>query len=250
MARTSQGSLSGGVAVRPAELQMRFRNLLERAAEAREPLVERPAQLGPFLAISREVGSGGAEVARRVGQRLGWSVLDKQLVDDLARRLELSPQMLELLDETRSNWFHETMLNLMNSKIVLQNSLLMMLGKVLHLAAYEGKVIFVGRGAHLLLPRDAGLRVRVIAPREARLATIQAREKLDAAEAQRRLDELEAARAAFIRRHFHQEPDDPSQYDLVLDSSVFGIDGCVELVCRALELRGLAAKLEDLGSRG
>jgi len=247
MARTSQGSLSGGVAVRPAELQMRFRNLLERAAEAREPLVERPAQLGPFLAISREVGSGGAEVARRVGQRLGWSVLDKQLVEDLARRLELSPQMLELLDETQSNWFHETMLNLMNSKIVLQNSFLTILGKVLHLAAYEGKVIFVGRGGHLLLPRDAGLMVRLIAPRASRLAAVQAREKLDAAAAERLLDELEAARAAFIRRHFHREPDDPSQYDMVLDTSVFGIDGCVELVCRALELRGLVG---GEGARG
>jgi len=153
--------------------------------------VERPAQLGPFLAISREVGSGGAEVARRIGQRLGWSVLDRQLVEDLARRLELSPQMLELLDETRSNWFHETMLNLMNSKIMLQNSFLTVLGKVLHLAAYDGKVIFVGRGGHLLLPRERGLMVRLIAPREVRLATIQAREKLDAAEAERLLDELE-----------------------------------------------------------
>ena len=247
MARTPHGSLSGGVAVRPAELQMRFRNLLEQAAKAREPLVERPAQLGPFLAISREVGSGGAEVARRIGQRLGWSVLDRQLVEDLARRLELSPQMLELLDETRSNWFHETMLNLMNSKIMLQNSFLTVLGKVLHLAAYDGKVIFVGRGAHLLLPRERGLMVRLIAPREVRLAVIREREKLDAAEAGRLLDELEAARAAFIRRHFHRDPDDPSQYDMVLDSSVFGIDGCVELVCRALELRGLAGGEEARG---
>ena len=247
MARTPHGSLSGGVAVRPAELQMRFRNLLEEAAKAREPLVERPAQLGPFLAISREVGSGGAEVARRIGQRLGWSVLDRQLVEDLARRLELSPQMLELLDETRSNWFHETMLNLMNSKIMLQNSFLTVLGKVLHLAAYDGKVIFVGRGGHLLLPRERGLMVRLIAPREVRLAVIREREKLDAAEAGRLLDELEAARVAFIRRHFHRDPDDPSQYDMVLDSSVFGIDGCVELVCRALELRGLAGGEEARG---
>jgi cytidylate kinase len=150
--------------------------------------------------------------------------------------------MLELLDETRSNWFHETMLNLMNSKIMLQNSFLTVLGKVLHLAAYEGKVIFVGRGAHLLLPRETGLMVRLTAPRASRLAAIQERENLDPAEAERLLDQLEAARAAFIRRHFHREPDDPTQYDMVLDSSVFGIDGCVELIVRALELRGLVEK--------
>jgi hypothetical protein len=50
---------------------------------------------------------------------------------------------------------------------------------------------------------------------------------------------LEASRVDFLRRHFRREPDDPTQFDLVLDSSVFGIGGCVELVCRALELRGL-----------
>jgi len=175
-------------------------------------------------------------------------VLDKQLVEDLARRLELSPQMLELMDETHSSWFHETMLNLMNSRIVHQNSYLSMLGKVMHLAAYEGKVIFVGRGGHLLLPRDAGLRVRVIAPRAARLATFQAREGLNADEAEGEFDQLEAGRANFVRRHFRQEPDDPSQYDMVIDSVVFGIDGCVELVCRALELRGLISNEE--GDRG
>ena len=250
MARTPHGSLGSSVAVRPAEFQMRFRELLERAADARKPLLERPAQLGPFLTISREVGSGGAEVARLVGLRLGWAVFDKELVEDLARRLELSPQMVELLDETRSNWFHETMLSLMNSRIVLQNNYLSMLGKVMHLAAYEGKVIFVGRGGHLLLPRDAGLRVRVIAPREARLATYRAREELDPDMAERELDRLEAGRADFVRRHFRREPDDPYQYDLVLDSSVFGMEGCAELVCRALELRGLVAKDEGLGSRG
>jgi len=221
---------------------MRFRELLERAADARKPLLERPAQLGPFLTISREVGSGGAEVAKLVGLRLGWAVFDKELVEDLARRLELSPQMVELLDETRSNWFHETMLSLMNSRIVLQNNYLSMLGKVMHLAAYEGKVIFVGRGGHLLLPRDAGLRVRVIAPREARLATYQAREGLDASESERELDRLGAGRADFVRRHFHREPDDPYQYDMVLDSSVFGMEGCAVLVCRALEMRGLVAE--------
>jgi cytidylate kinase len=241
--------VGSSVAVRPAELQMRLRELLERASEARTPLVEETAQLGPFLTISREVGSGGAEVARLVGLRLGWAVFDKELVDDLARQLELSPEMVELLDETRSDWFHETMLSLMNSRIVLPNSYLSMLGRVLHLAAYEGKVIFVGRGGHLLLPRETGLRVRVIAPREVRLATFQEREQLRADEAARELDRLEAGRADFVRRHFHHEPDDPYQYDLVLDSSVFGMDGCAELVCRALELRGLVPKEEGSGAR-
>lgn len=239
MARSPQERQSGGVSAHPAELQGRFHELLMRASERRTPLLERPSQLGAYLTVSRQVDSGGAEVARLVGLRIGWAVFDKELVEDLARRLELSPPMLELLDETRSNWFKDTMLNLMNSKIVLQDSYVSMLGKVMHLAAYEGKVVFVGRGGHLLLPPGTGLRVRVVAPREARLARFREREKVDADEAARRLDRLEASRDDFLNRHFRRDPDDARQYDMVLDSAAFGVEGCVELVCRALELRGL-----------
>jgi cytidylate kinase len=239
MAKLPQERQSGGVSVRPAELQGRFHELLVRASDEKKPLLERPSQLGPYLTVSRQVDSGGAEVARLVGLRIGWAVFDKELVEDLARRLELSPQMLELLDETRSNWFKDTMLNLMNSKIVLQDSYVSMLGKVMHLAAYDGKVIFVGRGGHLLLPPGTGLRVRVVAPREARLTRYTQREGLDRDEAARSLDRLDASRDDFLYRHFRRDPNDASQYDLVLDASAFGIDGCVELVCRALELRRL-----------
>lgn len=218
---------------------MRFRELLNRASEGETPPLERPSQLGPYLTISRQVDSGGAEVARRVGLRIGWAVFDKELVEDLARRLELSPQMLELLDETRTGWFTDTMLNLMNSRIVLQDSYVSMLGRVMYLAAYDGKVIIVGRGGHLLLPPETGLRVRVIAPRWTRLERFCEREQVEVEVAERRFDQLEASRDDYLRRHFRRDPDDATQFDLVLDSSVFGLDGCVEMICRALELRGL-----------
>jgi cytidylate kinase len=233
MAKTQQ------VSAQQAEFQMRLRELVERAAKSAELKIERPSQLGPFLTISRQVDSGGAEVAREVGMRLGWAVFDKELVEDLAHQLKLSPQMLQLLDEKDIHWFTDTMLNLMNSRIVLQDSYVSMLGKLMHLAAYDGKVIFVGRGSHLLLPPGTGLKVRVIAPRAARIARFLEREHNTAEEAGRRVDALEESRVEFLRRHFRRDPDDPTQFDLVIDSSVFGIDGCVDLICRALELRGL-----------
>ena len=233
MARTQQ------VSARQAEFQMRLRDLAERAGTGAGPRLEQPGQLGPYMTVSRQVDSGGAEVARLVGLRLGWAVFDKELVESLAERLKLTPEMLELLDEKRSDWFTDTMLNLMNSRLVLQDSYVSLMGKLMHLAAYDGKVIFVGRGSHLLLPPGTGLKVRVIAPRDARLARFREREGTSAEEAGRRVDALEESRVDFLRRHFRRDPEDPTQFDLVIDSTIFGIEGCVELVCRALELRGL-----------
>ncbi len=225
------------VAAQPAEVRMRFQALLDRAVAAAEK--EDVPVPGPYLTISREAESGGAEIALEIGKRLGWSVLDRELVHLLARRLELEPRLLELMDETRIGWFSETMLNLFNSRLVLQDSYVSMLSRVISLAAFEGRVIVVGRGANLVLPPDHGLRVRVVAPRAVRMAALADREGFDPKEAASKLDEIDASRAGFVRRHFHCDPSDATLYDMVLDSARLGLNGCADLICHALELRRL-----------
>jgi len=225
------------IAAEPAEFRMRFQGLLERAASV--AAVETEPIPGPYLTISREAESGGSEIARRVGKQLGWTVLDRVLVHDLAQRLELEPRLLELMDETRVGWFSETLLNLFNSRLVLQDSYVSMISRVIALAAFEGKAIIVGRGANLVLLPDGGLRVRVVAPHALRLAALAEREGLDRKAAGIQLDEIDSSRADFVRRHFHADPRDAKHYDLVIDSACFGLGGSVDMICRALELRGL-----------
>ena len=235
--RTSVERQRGGVSAEPAELRMRFQDLLQRAAA--QPEAKAEPVLGPFITISREAASGGAEVARRVGMLLGWSVLDRELVHGLAERLGLEPRLLELMDETRVGWFSETLLNLFNSRLVLQDSFVSMLSRAMALAAFEGPVVIVGRAGNLVLAPDRGLRVRIVAPRELRHASLAMREKLDLRTADRRLDKIDASRVDFVRRNFHCDPNDAGLYDLVVNVIAFGIDGAAELICRALEVRGL-----------
>ena len=225
------------VAAKPAEFRLRFQGLLERAASA--AAVEKLPFPGPYLTISREAESGGSEIACRVGEQLDWMVLDRALVHDLARRLELEPRLLELMDETKVGWFSETVLNLFNSRLVLQDSYVSMISRVIALAAFEGRTIIVGRGANLVPLPDGGLRVRVIAPHALRLAALAEREGLDRKAAGVQLDEIDASRADFVRRHFHADPRDATYYDLVIDSACFGLSGSADLIYRALELRGL-----------
>lgn len=225
------------VAAEPADLRMRLHALLERAASTAES--EEAPVPGPYLTISREAESGGSEIARRLGVRLGWSVLDRELVQLLAERLELEDRLLELMDETRVGWFSETLLNLFNSRLVLQDSFVSMVSRVIALAAFEGRVIIVGRGANLVLPPDDGLRIRVVAPRSLRQASLVSREGVDQRVAAARLDELDASRVNFVRRHFHADPRDSGNYDLVIDAARFGLGGSVDLICRSLEIRGL-----------
>jgi hypothetical protein len=241
MARTPQIRRLDEASARPADAQVRLRNLLSRKVEATGRPAARAPAIGPFLTISRQAGSGGAEVARRIGLRLGWAIYDRELVDSLARRLELAPSMLDLMDETRSNWFNDTLLNLLNSRLIFQDSYVSMIGKVMLLAVCDGRSVIVGRAGHLLLPADGGLRVRVIAPRRQRLNRLCAAESIGPEKGAARLEYLDRSRADFIQRHFHEHPDNPALYDMVVDTGSFGIDGAVELISTALRIRGLTA---------
>ena len=236
-AKTAVERQRGGISAEPAELRMRFQDLLQRAAA--QPEAKAEPVLGPFLTISREAASGGAEVAGRVSRLLGWTVLDRELVDGLAERLGLEPHLLELMDETRVGWFSETLLNLFNSRLVLQDSFVSMISRAMALAALEGPVVIVGRAGNLVLAPDRGLRVRIVAPRELRLASLAMREGLDLRTASKLLDTIDASRIEFVRRNFHCDPTDPGLYDMVLNVLAWGVDGAAEVICRALEVRGL-----------
>src|SRR4026208_844701 len=45
-----------------------------------------------IITISRQYGAGGSEVARRVAARLGWRVVDNELVEEVAARAGLPPE--------------------------------------------------------------------------------------------------------------------------------------------------------------
>lgn len=227
------------VSTHPAEARMLLDDLTRRLEEEGEaPTLGRPP-LGPYVTISRLSGSGGSSIARRLAEGLDWNVLDRELVEGLARELELDPHRLELMDETRTNWLRDTIFNLLDSKLVLQDSYVTLLGRVMALAAHKGQVIFVGRAGNLVLPRDDGLRVRIVAPRPWRIRQVADRENLGEAAASERVATLDAARSDFVRRHFKVDANDPAAFDMVLDAAALGEDGVVTLVRKAMEIKGL-----------
>jgi cytidylate kinase len=113
------------------------------------------------------------------------------------------------------------------------------MNRVIKMTALHGKVIFVGRGAQFFLPRDRGLRVRLIADEEDLCDRICELEEVDARQARKRIKEKSVGRAELVRRYFGKDISDPLHYDLILNSSMFSFDQLAELVLKACALRGL-----------
>jgi len=195
-----------------------------------EDVQNKTTETGLYVAISREAGSGGTEIAHEVGRQLGWDVLDKELLDFMAERYKLPRDMLDVVDEARANWFHDVLGVFLDAQVVSQDRYVAHLERIVHLAALHGNVVFVGRAAQYMLPRHCGLAVRIVAPRQRRVDNLTSRHVIDRSKAVQLLDDLDSARVEFCRRHFHRNPLDPLEYDLVINTARMSVETAAEMI--------------------
>jgi hypothetical protein len=187
-----------------------------------------------FVTISREAGAGGGEAALLVGQRLGWDVLDKNLLDRVADQFHLPRTMLDLVDETSSNWVYDVLGSWLDHRLVPHEKYVSFLSRVVVNAARHGNCVLVGRGAQFLLPREKVLAVRLIAPEKYRITRIAQQRNISAADARRWMVETDRGRRGFVEQFFHHAIDDPHLYDLVLNTERLKAAGAAGQILAAL----------------
>ena len=210
-----------------------------RMQKGQDNAVPRPstgklADIGPYLTISRESGAGGSRIARLVGEAVGWEVLDRELLECVAERYHTSPAMLELVDETTTNWITEIFGNWLDQSSVTQMQYVCRLGRVILMTARAGNVIYVGRGAQFILPRERGLNVRIVAPLKYRVQQIMERRHLSFDAAHDYVMKTDADRQACAREYFHHDVNDPHLFDLVVNVEKIGPERAARLIADAL----------------
>ena len=222
--------------VAAAERQMqawaRSQEIADRTRRV-DPGLPCTGRLGQFIAVSREAGAGGGEIAELAGQKLGWEVLDKSLLDQMADRFRLSRPMLELVDENTADWAYDVLGAWLDRKIIPHGKYVAHLTRIVQAAARRGKVVLVGRGAQFLVPRDQGLAVRIIASPKYRLEQIIRRHGFDAAAARKFMVHLDRQRRDFVQQFFRRDINDPHLYDLVVNVERLGPEAAADLIVDA-----------------
>jgi cytidylate kinase len=195
-----------------------------------QAVAELPERIHPYVFVSREAGAGGSEVGRRVGMELGWQVVDREMLDQIAEQHKLPVDMLRHVDETTSNWILEVFGKWIDRRLVTQSEYVVHLGHMVLLAARHANTVFVGRGAQFLLPRDKGVVVRIIAPVGQRVARIMEQRHLTREQAEKHVKEADQGRRDFVQRYFHHNVADPHLYDLVINLQYLTLDEAVEVI--------------------
>ncbi|NQT41010.1 MAG: cytidylate kinase-like family protein [Planctomycetes bacterium] len=194
---------------------------------------------GPFVTLSRQAGTGGEEIARLVGERLGWEVLDKNLLDQIAENFKLSRPLLEQVDETEAGWLSGVLDGLLDPPSIPHEKYVDCLNRIVFAAGRRGNVVLVGRGARFLLPMARGLAVRILAPPKYRFAQLAKSHDLREDEVRRLMETIDGQRRKFVQQYFHHDINDPHLYDLAVNVERLGAEGAAQQIVVALGAAGL-----------
>jgi len=200
-----------------------------------ETLERRPEPHRPVIALSRQHGAGGEEIASRLAEALSLRLFDREILHHIADSAHLREQAVSLLDERDRPVIDEWLAPFAGEGYLTHYEYLHHLIAVVAAISRQGAAVMVGRGAHLLVRPGEALRVMVVAPLDARVAAVAAAEGVGLRVARERLAAVEAERRAFLRKYFHVEADDPAQFDLVVNTASLGLEGAVQAVRGAFE---------------
>jgi hypothetical protein len=209
-------------------------------------------QPGPYVTISRQWGCDGVELGQMLADKLNeryeeqpWKFYHKDILKQIAEDTGHSQEVLEKERLAKPSLVKDFLRGLKRQGIPDGFEIRNQITQLVREVAFGGHAVILGQGATAATGDLAnGLSMRVVAPKEWRIARICIRENLDKRTATARIDEIEEQRDRLRGFYERQNPRNPA-FHLVFDNSVFTNEQIIELVLFAMEGRKLIPPLED-----
>jgi cytidylate kinase len=179
----------------------------------------------PLIAMTREMGSLGKDVAAGIAERTGRKVVYHEIIEPIANKMRLRKSHVERFLEGKSGIWERLTTD--------RTSLSIFTAEETFRFLRDGRTgVIRGWGAvHLLRNIPHVIRVRVCAPLELRIQRMMQRLSTDNRETvENEIALSEEAHTAITRRHFGVNWRDPENYDVVLCTERLSVDECVDEV--------------------
>lgn len=195
------------------------------------------------ITISRQYMAGGSDVAARVSDALGWTVIDDALIDAVAERSGFSPEDVQSLEESVPSFMERfaqssalsSPENLLSTPNAIDGPATVRLAhvtrEVIEELGRQDRLVFVGRAAAAVLTSERDvIHVRLVASLEFRVHEAIDRLGLGEQEARSEVEERDRGRERYHKELFGRDWSDPVNYHLVLNTEVLGRAGAAKLV--------------------
>ena len=200
-----------------------------------------------IITIGRQYGSGGRYVATLLADRLGIPYYDKQLLAEISKDSGICKELLEEHDEKKSRSFLLSMMSgtqpygensSMYMDMPMNHRIFLAQFDTIRRIASEGPCVIVGRCAdYVLRDEENVLNVFIKASQEERIRRVVKYYGVDPLKAEEMLKKADKQRASYYNYYATNTWGDVNNYDLCLDTGTLGIEGAVEMIARAVEIR-------------
>jgi cytidylate kinase len=183
----------------------------------------------PLIAMNREIGSLGKDVAQGVAEALGIKVQHHEMIDTLANRTRIRKSHVISYLEGKQGLIERLTTDQLSLRLLTAD-------EIMSLAESEEGIVLRGWGATSLLKEvPHAVRVCVSASRSLRVKRMMERlGSADEREVERIVDQNDEASGVVMRRHFHIGSRDIDEYDMCLNTDRLSVAECVD------EIVGLA----------
>ena len=182
-------------------------------------LMAEPLKPGPIITISRQRGSQGSIVAQMLSELTGFTLINRDIIDQISQEIGTQKRLVESLDESVRSSFQLWVDGIFRGRIVDSSDYMQSLVKIIGAISHHGKAIIVGRGANFILGNKRGFHVRVVADYQFRIESLMKRRGLSHDKAEEDLLKTDQNRKKFVKKHLGSDIDDANAYDLVINST-------------------------------
>ena len=187
------------------------------------------------ITINREAGSGGKEIAEKMGELLGVKVYGKEILASIREKYNLTEEDVEKIKATKPGWwadfcrfykqFGTTAAIAYESFEVNSRQLYYEEAKLLKNLAEQESCIIVGRtGFQIFKDNPDAMRLLIIANPEYRVKRLMAKQGVNEKEAREIMEKTDKARENFTKTFAGTSRYDARNYDMVINVSGFTTD--------------------------
>lgn len=189
----------------------------ERQTAARNTGAASVQAIPPAICFSRRIGAGALEIATSLSRKINYRIADRIIIDTIARESDVTQKTVQCFDERYPGRSGELASYLFGEKSFVMNTYTRQLISVVFALAESEPTIFIGRGTHLILPRERILAIRLACSRSFRVHHLAEMLQISKDAADKKLKELDFQQNEFFNRVFGRKEITSEDFDLVIN---------------------------------
>jgi cytidylate kinase len=199
------------------------------------------------ITISRQFGTGGHEIGEEIARRLGVKLLDKQILNEVAKRAPRMEEAMEKIEARNPSWrddftqFYRTYMS--GAEYNWQehdhtsHQLFEAQAQAIRQIAERESCVIIGRcGFHIFRDHPNSLKIFVHANDQCRKRRIARKYDISEQDAAAMIVDNDYSRELYTKTFTGSEWQDARNYDIALDVSKYGVNGAVDFLMKCIEV--------------